>query len=251
MRLTPREIDKLLLHQSGFLTQKRYARGLRLNYTEAIALIATQLQEFIRDGESVADLMAKGKKILGRTDVMAGVPEMIHEVQVEGTFPDGTKLVTVHNPICSEQGSEELALYSSGLTRAAGANKGEAGECLPGEYFVEAGEFTLNEGRDLVEVKVTNMGDRSVQVGSHYPFFETNRKLSFDRANAFGRRLNISSGTAVRFEPGETKRVELVRIAGEQTVYGGNAMTMGKADEGRAAEMTRRLEAAGFMNQPE
>jgi urease subunit gamma/beta len=251
MRLTPCEMDKLLLHQSGSLAQKRYARGLRLNYTEAMALIATQLQEFIRDGESVANLMDKGKKILGNTDVMVGVPEMIHEVQVEGTFPDGTKLVTVHNPICSRQGSEDLALYGSGLAREGAADKGEAGDRLPGEYFIESGEFTLNEGRDLIEIKVTNMGDRPIQVGSHYPFFETNRKLSFDRAKAFGRRLNISSGTAVRFEPGETKKVELVRISGEQIVYGGNAITMGKAGDEVTSEMIQKLEAAGFMNQPE
>ena len=251
MRLTPRELDKLLLHQSGSLAQKRYARGLRLNYTESMALIATQLQEFIRNGESVASLMDKGKKILGCMDVMSGVPEMIHEVQVEGTFPDGTKLVTVHNPICSEKGNDDLALYGSGLTRVSEADKGETGDRVPGEYFVEAGEFTLNEGRDLVEVKVTNMGDRPVQVGSHYPFFETNRKLSFDRSKAFGRRLNIPSGTAVRFEPGETKKMELVRIAGEQIVYGGNGMTMGKTTDKLAHEMSRKLETAGFMNQPE
>ena len=99
MHLTPREIDKLVLHQAGVLAQKRLARGLRLNYVEAVALIATQLLEFIRDGRSVAELMDLGRRILGRLDVLDGVPDMIDEVQVEGTFPDGTKLVTVHNPI--------------------------------------------------------------------------------------------------------------------------------------------------------
>ena len=99
MHLTPREIDKLMLHQAGVLAQKRLARGLRLNYVEATALVATQLLEFIRDGRSVADLMAYGATILTRDDVMHGVPEMIREIQVEGTFPDGTKLITVHDPI--------------------------------------------------------------------------------------------------------------------------------------------------------
>ena len=98
MHLTPREIDKLMLHQAGFLAQKRLARGLRLNYPEAVALIATQLLEFIRDGRSVAELMDLGRQLLGREDVAEGIPEMIDEVQVEGTFPDGTKLVTVHHP---------------------------------------------------------------------------------------------------------------------------------------------------------
>jgi len=99
MHLTPREVDKLVLHQAGFLAQKRLARGLRLNYVEAVALISTQLLEFIRDGRSVAELMDLGRRLLGREEVMEGVAPMIDEVQVEGTFPDGTKLVTVHHPI--------------------------------------------------------------------------------------------------------------------------------------------------------
>src|SRR6266540_1070299 len=123
MHLTPREIDKLMLHQAGVLAQKRLARGLRLNYVEAVALIATQLLELIRDGRSVADLMDVGRRFLGRQDVLDGVPEMVEEVQVEGTFPDGTKLVTVHHPIVAERGDLSLALYGSFLTplaRAAG-----------------------------------------------------------------------------------------------------------------------------------
>ena len=99
MFLSPQEIDKLTLHQVGFLAQKRLARGVRLNHPEAVALIATQLLEFIRDGRSVAELMDVGKQLLGRRQVMDGVPEMIPDVQVEGTFPDGSKLVTVHHPI--------------------------------------------------------------------------------------------------------------------------------------------------------
>ena len=99
MHLSPRDLDKLILHQAGFLAQKRLWRGVPLNYPEAVALIAAQLLEFIRDGRSVPDLMDLGKNILGRRDVLPGVPEMVAEVQIEGTFPDGTKLVTVHHPI--------------------------------------------------------------------------------------------------------------------------------------------------------
>src|SRR4026209_793183 len=102
MHLTPREIDKLTLHQAGALAQKRLARGLRLNYPEAVALLATQLLELIRDGRSVAELMDIGRTILGRYQVMDGVSEMISEVQVEGTFPDCTKLVTVHHPFVAD-----------------------------------------------------------------------------------------------------------------------------------------------------
>src|SRR6516164_8718727 len=115
MRLSPREVDKLLLHNAGFLAQKRLARSLRLNYPEAVALIATQILEFIRDGRRVAELMDLGRRLLGRRQVMPGVPDMIAEVQVEGTFPDGTKLVTVHHPIAAEEGDLALALHGSFL----------------------------------------------------------------------------------------------------------------------------------------
>src|SRR6266478_7537468 len=115
MHLSPREIDKLMLHNAGFLAQKRLARGLRLNYPESVALIAAQVLEFIRDGRYVAELMDLGRQLLGRRQVMPGVPEMVAEVQVEGTFPDGTKLVTVHHPIASEKGDLELALHGSFL----------------------------------------------------------------------------------------------------------------------------------------
>ena len=99
MNLTPREKDKLLLFTASLLAERRKARGLKLNHPEAIALISAEVLEGIRDGRSVADLMAFGATVLGRDDVMEGVPEMIKEIQVEGTFPDGTKLVTVHDPI--------------------------------------------------------------------------------------------------------------------------------------------------------
>ena len=99
MRLTPREQEKLLIFLAAELARRRAARGLRLNHPEAVAIISFELMEGARDGRSVADLMSFGKQILSREDVMEGVPEMIREVQVEATFPDGTKLVTVHEPI--------------------------------------------------------------------------------------------------------------------------------------------------------
>jgi urease subunit gamma/beta len=213
MHLTPREIDKLLLHQAGVLAQKRLARGLRLNHPEAVALIATQLLEFIRDGRSVAELMDLGRQLLGREDVMAGVADLIGDVQVEGTFPDGTKLVTVHHPIAAQTGNRELALYGSFLpTRVAEAvgHRAEAVTDAPGAVTAEAGELELNAGRAVTELAVTNRGDRPIQVGSHYPFAETNRVLDFDRARAAGKRLDIPAGTAVRFEPGDTRTVRLV-----------------------------------------
>ena len=99
MRLTEREIDNLLIFTAADVARRRRARGLKLNHPEAVALITAEVLEGIRDGKSVAELMTLGAQVLTRQDVMDGIPEMIHEVQVEGTFPDGTKLVTVHDPI--------------------------------------------------------------------------------------------------------------------------------------------------------
>jgi urease subunit gamma/beta len=224
MHLTPREIDKLLLHQAGFLAQKRLARGVRLNYVEAVALIATQLLEFIRDGHTVADLMDRGRRLLGTDDVLDGVAEMIDEVQVEGTFPDGTKLVTVHHPIVAEHGDRTMALYGSFLIDAPRSAVGQPGLPLdgaPGAVTTEEGTIALNAGRATVTIQVANTGDRPIQVGSHYHFGETNGALEFDRDLARGMRLDIPAGTAVRFEPGETKTVALVAIAGRRIVTGG------------------------------
>ncbi|HET9384625.1 MAG TPA: urease subunit gamma [Gemmatimonadales bacterium] len=237
MHLTPREIDKLVLHQAGSLAQKRLARGLRLNYVEAVALISTQLLEFIRDGRSVAELMDLGRRLLGRHDVMDGVDTMIDEVQIEGTFPDGTKLVTVHHPIVAERGDLTLALYGSFLTppSAAHASVGRAAIALdgaPGSRLVRDGEIVLNEGRQTIEIEVANRGDRPIQVGSHYHFIETNRALVFERRRTHGYRLDIPAGTAVRFEPGETKTVTLVSIAGARVIRGGNAWASGPVAPG-------------------
>jgi urease subunit gamma/beta len=211
MHLTPRELDKLLLHGAGALAQKRLARGVRLNYPEAVALLATQLLELIRDGRSVAELMDLGRRVLGRAQVMDGVPEMLHEVQVEGTFPDGTKLVTVHHPIALDHVDLSLALYGSFLpVPDVTSFTVPAREVVPGETLVAPGEIELNVGRPRRALDVVNRGDRPIQVGSHFPFAETNRALDFDRAAAEGMRLDIPAGTAVRFEPGESKTVTLV-----------------------------------------
>ena len=217
MHLTPREVDKLVLHGAGVVAQKRLARGLRLSYPEAVALISTQLLELIRDGRGVAELMDVGRRILGRAQVLPGVAELVVEVQVEGTFPDGTKLVTVHHPIALDQGDLSLALYGSFLPApdsTAFRDVSPETEPVPGEVIPAPGEIELNAGRESFEVRVVNRGDRPIQVGSHYPFAETNAALAFDRDRALGKRLDIPAGTAVRFEPGESKTVHLVPFAG-------------------------------------
>ncbi|HEY2328729.1 MAG TPA: urease subunit beta [Verrucomicrobiae bacterium] len=249
MHLSPRELDKLTLHQAGFLAQKRLARGLRLNHPEAVALIATVLLEFIRDGKSVAELMNLGRQLLGRNQVMSGVPEMIYDVQVEGTFPDGTKLVTVHHPIASENGKLPLALHGSFLPAPKlSVFKKVADESVPGSSEIKEGEIELNVGRKTIEIRVTNLGDRPIQVGSHYHFIETNTSLKFDRGAAYGKRLDIPAGTAVRFEPGETKTVKLVEIAGKKVIRGGNNLASGKVSSIGKKAALKQVKQKGFSH---
>lgn len=246
MHLTPKDIEKLMLHNAGFLAQKRYARGLKLNYPEAIALISAQLLEFIREGERVAVLMDKGKKILALDDVMQGVADMIYDIQIEGTFPDGTKLVTVHHPICAQSLNNDFALYGSGLTKqTTSVSVDNIVNPNPGEVVAMEGDLYLSEGRKTISLEVTNTGDRPIQVGSHYLFTETNSYLKFDRIASIGFRLDIPAGTAVRFEPGEKKTIQLVEIAGEKIVYGGNSLINGKVTEERKSEIIERINQFG------
>jgi urease subunit gamma/beta len=259
MHLTPREIDKLTLHQAGFLAQKRLARGLRLNHPEAVALLATQLLELIRDGRRVSELMELGRRMLGRRQVLPGIPELVSEVQVEGTFPDGTKLVTVHHPIAAQDGDLALALHGSFLpvpalsafqTPEAG-RPAPAEEERPGEVLPAPGEVLLNSGREAISLTVTNLADRPVQVGSHFHFVEANPNLRFDRGRAYGRRLDIPAGMAVRFEPGESKTVRLVEIAGEKVIRGGNALATGPVSEEGRRRALEAVRARGFAHEEE
>ena len=251
MHLTPRELDKLTLHQVGLLAQRRLARGLRLNHPEAVALIATVLLELIRDGRSVAELMNLGRQFLGRRQVMAGIPSLISEVQVEGTFPDGTKLVTVHHPIAALDGNLCLALHGSFLPIPELTAFGDSGEeIIPGECLPCPGDLEINADREAIGIPVTNLGDRPVQVGSHYHFIETNAALSFDRGLAYGKRLDIPAGTAVRFEPGETRSVNLVSIAGRQFISGGNSIATGKVSAAGRKSALSKTRRRRFEHQP-
>eukprot|EP01041_Mallomonas_annulata_P010749 gene10749-22458_t len=230
MRLTPREVDKIKLHNIGYLAQKRLARGLRLNLPESIALLVTQILELIRDGHmTVSQLMDLGKQILGRRQVFPGVPDLLEEVQIEGTFPDGCKLVTLHHPICLENGNLAMAMEGSflpvPLITAFKLHSDE--EMIPGRIYICPGLIRINENRMSISISVTNMADRPIQVGSHFHFSETNPYLQFDRIRAHGKRLDILAGTAVRFEPGEAKTVSLVDISGNRVIRGGNGLCDG------------------------
>ncbi|GJE57034.1 urease subunit gamma [Methylobacterium thuringiense] len=204
MLLTPREKDKLLVAMAAQVARNRLARGVKLNHPEAIALITDAVVEGARDGRSVAELMQAGAQVLTTDQVMPGIAEMIHDIQVEATFPDGTKLVTVHHPI-----------------------RGAPSDDVPGLVTTQPGEIVFNAGAERTVVEVANTGDRPIQVGSHYHFFEVNPGLAFDRDKARGKRLDIAPGTAVRFEPGSTREVVLVPLSGARTVFGFRGEVMG------------------------
>jgi len=210
MELNPREKDKLLLFTAAMLAERRLERGVRLNYPESIAYISMYIMESARDGKSVAALMSEGRTLLTTDQVMDGVAELIHDVQVEATFPDGTKLVTVHEPIQPGSAASKPANIKAG------------------EIVCKPGEIVINDGRETCTVEVTNTGDRPIQVGSHYHFFETNPALSFEREQTRGFRLNIAAGTAVRFEPDQKRTVELVALSGARRVFGFNQAVMGE-----------------------
>lgn len=226
MLLTPTELERLTIFTAAELARKRRSRGLKLNYPEAIALISDEILEGARDGKSVADMMSIGSQILTQDDVLPGVATMLPMLQVEATFRDGTKLVTVHDPLRPKPGTSTEPTVT------------------PGEILAIDGEIELNAGRRKASMKVTNMGDRPVQIGSHYHFFEVNRALDFDREAAFGMRLDIPAGTAVRFEPGQEKVVELTEFGGEQRLSGLNGLTNGSARDPavKAAAITRARE---------
>lgn len=224
MRLTQRELDKMMLHYAGELAKKRKQRGIKLNYVEAVALISMEIMELAREGKkSVAELMSYGREILKSDDVMDGVASMLHDVQVEVSFRDGTKLVTVHNPIQDN------------------------GKLNPGEIILKDQPIVLNRGKEAIELKVLSRSDRPIQVGSHFHFFEVNRLLEFDRERAYGRRLDIPSGTSVRFEPGDSKTVRLIEFGGNQRLFGFNELNNAQVNEDNKQKAKQRAKTRGFI----
>lgn len=226
MLLTPTEMNRLIIFSAAELARKRKARGALLNHPEATAYIADEILERARDGMTVAELISFGSTLLSTDDVMPGVDRLMPVLQVEASFPDGTKLVTVHEPI--RPGKKEIPQSR-----------------IPGELIVPHEEIEINAGRKKLTLTVTNKGDRPVQVGSHFHFFEANRALDFDRERAFGMRLDIPAGTAVRFEPGGTREITLTEFGGNREIIGLNGLTEGPissdAVKNRAMDLAREL----------
>ena len=211
MYLTNRESDRLLIFVAAEMARRRRAEGMLLNLPEARAIIADAIHEEARKGRSVSELMAFGGTVLQAKEVQSGVVPLLSMLMIEPMFPDGQKLVCVHDPLGLPLEAEE--------------------EDRPGRYRLAREAIEINVGRVTTRVLVRNFGDRPIQIGSHFHFFEVNPELEFDRAQAFGFRLDIPAGTTVRFEPGDEKGVDLVAIGGERRVEGLNNLTDGALDD--------------------
>ena len=228
MNLNPTEQERLTIFTAAQLAREHKRRGIKLSHPEAVAYICDELLMCAREGRALKDLMGYGAEILNSDDVMPGVPELIPVIHVEAVFPDGAKLITVHQPI------------RPGMAEAPPGPRA-------GEIITPDEEIELNAGRKTGSVRVTNTGDRPVQIGSHFHFFEVNRALDFDRASTFGMRLDIPSGTAVRFEPGQEKEVALVEFGGRGRISGFSSLTEGMIDSPEVKQQAiARAKAGGF-----
>ena len=245
MRLTPTERDRLVLFTAAQLARARRARGLRLNVPEATALIADAVCEAARDGLRLAEAISAARSVLGPDDVLPGVPDVVTEIQVEAVFDDGTRLAVVTDPFrCGETGEGSLGWRAPGaaLPREETEWGADSGSGAGAALAVSAVPAVT-----AVTVTVRNTGDVPISVTSHFHFFEVNRRLAFDRAAAYGMRLDIPAGSSTRFEPGAAVSVGLVPIGGARIAIGFSGLVDGPLDAPGAREAAlARAEAEGY-----
>lgn len=228
MNLTPTELERLVIFHAAELARRYRTQGIPLSLPEANALIADELLLAARKGLDHPALVAHAATILTHAEVEAGVPEMLRTISVEVSMAEGTKLVTIFDPITPAP---------------------DAGPA-PGEVIPMEGEIELNPGREGVELEVLNTGDRSIQVRSHAHFFEVNRALAFDRTRAFGMRLDRPSGGGERFDPGVARTVRLIPFAGTREIRGFAGLVQGPADDPRTREAAfARARARGYLTE--
>jgi len=228
MNLTPTEAERLTIFTAAEFARRNRNRGIRLSHPEAVALIADEMLFAARAGMAYDEIVDMAGNLLTTDDVLPGVMEMVTLICVEGSFEEGTKLIVVFDPVGPGKQPQEP-------------------HAVPGEIITPDKDIELNAGRECVALEVINTGDRDIQVRSHAHFFEVNRALSFDRAKAFGMRLDTPSGTGVRFEPGVQKTVELVRFAGSGLVRGFADLTNGSIhDEAVRSAALQRARERGY-----
>ncbi|MGE0306708.1 MAG: urease subunit beta [Acidimicrobiia bacterium] len=237
LNLTPTEIERLLIFQAAELARRRRQRGLRLNQAEAEALLCDEALEMARDGMTLSQIRTELPKLLTTDDVLDGVASLVTMIAVEGLFADGTRLITVLDPIGPAPdgpiGDEATSIDTDPL----GA---------PGEIICVDGDIEINAGRAAKHITIANPGDRPIFLTSHWHLAECNAALLLDRTAAFGHRLDVPAGTMVRVDPGSTIVVSIVPIGGNRIVSGHRGLTNGPLDDPdvrrRAIE---RIESAG------
>ena len=235
MDLTPTETDRLLLYLAASLARSRRARGLRMNVPETIALVADAVAEAARDGFTVIEALAVGRSVLGPDDVLAGVADIVTQVQVEAVFSDGSRLVTIPDPV----GGGHLGELAPGAVVPGNAST-PVGPAADGDDVMRV---------DVMRVDVANEALVPISVTSHFHFFESNPRLRFDRRASFGRRLDVPAGAVVRFDPGTTTSVDLVPFGGRRVIVGFAGLVDGPLDEPGALEVAlERARACGFAD---
>ncbi|MFI6582354.1 urease subunit gamma [Embleya sp. NPDC050493] len=256
MRLTPTERDRLLIFTAAELARARRARGLLLNVPEAAALIADTVCEAARDGARLADAIDAGRSVLGVTDVLPGVVDVLADVKVEAVFDDATRLAVVTDPFRSGEGlpagAGEVHCHGhgsrSGAVAAPVSGPGSLGDDAPGAVIPGGPAMDPYAHADLARIPVTNTSEVPISVTSHFHFFETNPRLRFDRAIGYGRRLAIPAGSTVRFDPGATVEVRLVPIGGARVAIGFAGLVDGPLDApGALEEALRKAHACGYL----
>lgn len=235
MRLTPTERDRLLLFTAAQLARARRARGLLLNVPEATALIADTVCEAARDGLRLAEAIEAGRTVLSAAEVLPGVPDIVTEVQVEAVFDDGTRLAIVSEPF--------RGASLGGRAPGAVLLREERNDARSSPWAAERG----TPPAPTATLPVVNTGNVPISVTSHFHFFEVNRRLAFDRAAAYGLRLDIPAGSSTRFEPGAVVEVALVPIGGARVAIGFSGLVDGPLDAPGAREAAlARARAEGY-----
>ncbi|MEL6232840.1 MAG: urease subunit beta [Pseudomonadota bacterium] len=229
MHLTPTEMERLVIFQVAELARRYRDKGIRLSAPEATGLICDEIITVARQGMDHPAMVDYGASILTSDDVEPGVAALIPVISVEVMMEEGTKLVTVFDPIKPGSAPDESV--------------------TPGEYILAEGEIEINAGREAIEIEVLNTGDRTIQIRSHAHFFEANKALKFDRAAAFGMKLDRPSGGGERFDPGIARIVRLVPFGGLQRMHGFAGLAEGGVESKDAA--IARAVARGYMEAPE
>jgi urease subunit gamma/beta len=223
MNLSPTEMDRLVIFNAAQMARRNRSLGIRLSHPEAVAYITDEVMTAARRDIPYAEIRDMAGRLLTSDDVEPGVPQMIPMLYIECMFAEGTKVMAVFEPIAPDDTAAE--------------------DIVPGEIIAGGDDIELFADLPAITIDVLNTGDRDVQVRSHTHFFEVNRALRFDRAAAWGMKVDRPAGAGVRFEPGVTKSVRLVPIAGARVVRGQAGLVNGSLDAPSALERALKLAA--------